>query len=99
MESAALPSGVGARAVDSALFLKKLFTPTGSSKQDSVKQKVSRVVRQPSLLLGRMESILSKRMRHDLDEDREEESCCRKKWTSETFFQMAEVDDQPRQQL
>lgn len=87
-----------ARVVDSALFLKNLFTPTGSSKQNSVKQKVSRVVRQPSLLPSRMESILSKRMRQDLDEDREEESCHRKKWTSETFFQMAEADDQHRQQ-
>lgn len=44
-ESAALPSGVGARVVDSTLFLKNLFTPTRSSKQASVKQKVSWVVR------------------------------------------------------
>ena len=89
---------MGVQVLDLALFLKNLFTPTRSSKQDSVKQRVSQVVRQPSLLPSRMESILSKRMRQDLNEDREEESCHRKKWTSETFFQMEEVHDQPRQQ-
>ena len=44
-KSAALPGGVGALVVDSALFLKKKFTPTGSSKQASMKQKMSWVVR------------------------------------------------------
>lgn len=97
-ESAALPSGVGARVVDSTLFLKNLFTPTRSSKQASVKQKVSWVVQQPSLLPRKMESILSKRMRQDSNKDKEEDSCRRKRRTSKTFIQMMEADDQPRQQ-
>ena len=78
-KSTALPGGVGALVVDSELFLKIKFTPIGSSKQASMKQKLSWVVRQPSLLPGKMESILSKRMRQDSDEDKEEESCHRKR--------------------
>ena len=44
-KSTALLGGVGALVVDLALFLKKKFTPTGSSKQASMKQKMSWVVR------------------------------------------------------
>ena len=45
MKSTTLLGGVGALVVDSAVFLKNLFTLTGSSKQALVKQNMSWVVR------------------------------------------------------
>ena len=42
-----------------------------------------------------MELVLSKCMRQDSDEDREEESCRRKRRTSKNVIKMVEVDDQP----
>ena len=43
-----------------------------------------------------MELVLSKRMSQDSDEDKEEESCRRKR-TWIFFIKMVEANDQPRQ--
>ena len=47
---------------------------------------------------GEMRSVLSKRMRQNSDEEREEECGHRKKRASTNFIQLAEADEQPRQQ-
>lgn len=84
--SVAMSSEVVARIVESAGFLKKLFTSAGSSKIDSVVQKLSRLGRQQSVNSGEMKTILSKRLRQNSDEESEEECGHRKKRASTTFI-------------
>lgn len=77
---------VVARIVESAGFLKKNFTSAGSSKNDLVVQKVSRRGRQQSVNSGEMKTMLSKWLRQNSDEEREEECGHRKKRALTTFI-------------
>ena len=91
--SVSISGGVSARVVDLVGFLKKLFHSTGSSKQDSMVQRVSRQGRQQNVNSREMESILLKRMRQNSDEEREEEGGHRKKMALPNFIKLAEVDE------
>ena len=93
MSSVPVSGGVSARVVDLVGFLKKLFHSAGSSKQDSMVQRVSRPGRQQNVNSREMESVLLKRMRQNSDEEREEEGGHRKKMALPNFIKLAEVDE------